>query len=146
MKIAVLGTGTVGRAIAGRLHDLGHEVVVGTRDPQATLCRTGPDAMGTPAFAEWLAAHPEVRLATFAEAAARRELVVNASSGTATLEALGLAGEDGLAGKVVLDIVQPAGLLAGLPAHACSSRTPTRWPSRCSAPSRGPGWSRRSTR
>ena len=37
MNIAVLGTGMVGRAIAGRLHELGHTVVVGTRDPESTL-------------------------------------------------------------------------------------------------------------
>jgi len=48
MNIAVLGTGTVGRAIAGRLHELGHTVVVGTRDPQSTLGRAEPDAnLGT---------------------------------------------------------------------------------------------------
>lgn len=35
MKIAVLGTGTVGQVLAGRLSDLGHDVTVGTRDPQA---------------------------------------------------------------------------------------------------------------
>ena len=40
MNIAVLGTGMVGQAIAGRLHELGHTVVVGTRDPEATLART----------------------------------------------------------------------------------------------------------
>ncbi|WP_233189030.1 NAD(P)-binding domain-containing protein [Subtercola sp. Z020] len=32
MKIAVLGTGMVGRALAGRLAELGHDVAVGTRD------------------------------------------------------------------------------------------------------------------
>jgi 8-hydroxy-5-deazaflavin:NADPH oxidoreductase len=40
MKYAVLGTGTVGRAIAGRLDELGHDVTIGTRDSQATLART----------------------------------------------------------------------------------------------------------
>ncbi len=47
MNIAVLGTGMVGRTIAGRLQELGHTVTVGTRDPQATLARSEPDAMGT---------------------------------------------------------------------------------------------------
>ncbi|MFF4515584.1 NAD(P)-binding domain-containing protein [Streptomyces mirabilis] len=32
MKIAVLGTGMAGRAIADRLSTLGHDVVIGTRD------------------------------------------------------------------------------------------------------------------
>ena len=46
MKIAVLGTGMVGRALAGRLGGLGHDVVIGTRDVAQTLARTAPDAMG----------------------------------------------------------------------------------------------------
>ena len=48
MKIAVLGTGIVGRTLAGRLAELDHEVTVGTRDPAATLARTEPDQMGNP--------------------------------------------------------------------------------------------------
>ena len=70
MTIAVLGTGSVGRAIAARLHGLGHAVVVGTRDPAATLARTEPDAMGRAPFAAWHAEHADVALATYAEAAA----------------------------------------------------------------------------
>ena len=63
MKIAVLGTGMVGRALAGRLSGLGHSVTVGTRDRAATLARTTPDGMGNPPFAAWHAEHPEVSLA-----------------------------------------------------------------------------------
>ena len=47
MRIAVLGTGSVGRALAGRLAELGNEVTVGTRDVQATMGRDAPDAFGT---------------------------------------------------------------------------------------------------
>ena len=36
MKIAVLGTGTVGRTIAARLAELAHDVTIGTRDPEVT--------------------------------------------------------------------------------------------------------------
>ncbi len=115
MDIAVLGTGTVGQALAGRLHQLGHDVVVGTRDPDATSARTDPDAMGNPPFSAWLADHSGVRLATFADAAAGAELVVNASSGAATPEVLRLAGADNLAGKVLLDISNPLDFSAGFP-------------------------------
>ena len=115
MNIAVLGTGMVGQAIAGRLHELGHSVVVGTRDPQATLARTDPDQMGNPPFSAWHGAHPGVELATFADAAARADLVVNASSGAATLDVLGLAGADNLAGKVLVDIANPLDFSAGFP-------------------------------
>jgi len=115
MNIAVLGTGMVGQAIAGRLHQLGHSVVVGTRDPQTTLSRTAPDQMGAPPFSAWFDTHPGVELATFAHAAAGAELVVNASSGAATLDVLGLAGADNLAGKVLVDIANPLDFSAGFP-------------------------------
>jgi predicted dinucleotide-binding enzyme len=115
MNIAVLGTGMVGQAIAGRLDELGHDVVVGTRDPRATRARTEPDQMGNPPFSAWHAAHAGVDLATFADAAARADLVVNASSGAVTLEVLDLAGADNLAGKVVVDIANPLDFSAGFP-------------------------------
>ena len=115
MDIAVLGTGMVGQALAGRLHSLGHPVVVGTRDPQATLARTDPDGMGNPPFSAWQADHPGVRVATFADAASDAELVVNASSGAATLEVLHLAGAENLAGKVLVDIANPLDFSHGFP-------------------------------
>ena len=115
MNIAVLGTGMVGQALAGRLDALGHPVVVGTRDPQATLGRTEPDGMGNPPFSAWHAQHPGVSLATFAEAAAGAELVVNASSGEAAMEVLRLAGAENLAGKVLVDIANPLDFSAGFP-------------------------------
>ena len=115
MNIAVLGTGMVGQAIAGRLHELGHSVVVGTRDPASTLARTEPDAMGNPPFAAWHADHEGVALATFADAAAGAELVVNASNGGTTLELLRLAGAENLAGKPLLDIANPLDFSQGFP-------------------------------
>ncbi|WP_395693160.1 NADPH-dependent F420 reductase [Nocardioides sp.] len=115
MNIAVLGTGVVGQAIAGRLHELGHDVVVGTRDPQSTLARTEPDGMGNPPFADWHSAHPDVALASFAEAASGAELVVNAASGGATLELLRSAGAENLAGKPLLDIANPLDFSEGFP-------------------------------
>jgi 8-hydroxy-5-deazaflavin:NADPH oxidoreductase len=115
MKIAVLGTGTVGRTVAGKLADLGHDVVVGTRDPGSTMARTEPDAMGNPPYSVWQADHPGIRLAPFAEAAAGGELIVNATGGSGSLEALGLAGESNLAGKVLLDISNPLDFSRGFP-------------------------------
>jgi predicted dinucleotide-binding enzyme len=53
MRISVLGTGTVGRTLAGRLAELGHDVVIGTRDPAETLARTEPDRQGTAPYAQW---------------------------------------------------------------------------------------------
>lgn len=115
MKIAVLGTGMVGQAIATRLTSLGHDVTVGTRDPQATLSRSEPDSMGNPPFSEWAADHAQVRLATFADAAAYAEIIVNAASGFGALPALELAGADNLAGKVLVDISNPLDFSKGFP-------------------------------
>jgi predicted dinucleotide-binding enzyme len=115
MDIAVLGTGSVGRALAARLDELGHHVVVGTRDPRATLARTEPDGMGNPPYATWQADHEAVGLATFADAAAGAELVVNASSGDAALTVLEQAGAANLAGKVLVDIANPLDFSQGFP-------------------------------
>lgn len=115
MKIAVLGTGMVGQALAGRLAGLGHEVTVGTRDVASTLARTGPDGMGNPPYRNWAEAHTAVTLATFAEAATGAELIVNATSGTASLAVLEAAGRDSLAGKVLLDIANPLDFSQGFP-------------------------------
>lgn len=111
MDIAVLGTGAVGRTLAAAFADRGHAVVVGTRDPAATLARTDGDAP----YSAWQAEHPGVGLATFAEAAAGADVVVNASSGMATLEVLGLAGAESLDGKVLLDVSNPLDFSAGFP-------------------------------
>jgi hypothetical protein len=115
MHISVFGSGMVGRAVAARLAQEGHDLVIGTRDPEATLARTEAGAMGQPPFREWHAEHPAIPVRTFAEAAAEAELIVNATSGDGALPALTAAGEENLAGKVVIDIANPLDFSAGFP-------------------------------
>lgn len=115
MKIAVFGTGTVGPTVAGALAKLGHNVAIGTRDPQATLARTEAGPMGGVPFAQWHTEHSDIALATFAEAAAGSDIVVNATNGTGSLEALNAAGADNLAGKVIVDIANPLDFSQGFP-------------------------------
>src|SRR5918911_1567773 len=86
MRFGILGTGVVGKTMAARLAGLGHDVLVGTRDPQETLSRTEPDRYGNPPFSDWQQEHPEVKLGTFGEAAAHGEVVVNATAGAVSLE------------------------------------------------------------
>ena len=107
MKIAVLGTGTVGRTVSARLAELGHDVTLGTRDPEATAAREE--------YAGWAAAQPGVALTTFPDAAASADLVVHAGSGHAALGLLDQAGAENLAGKVLLDISNPLDFSAGFP-------------------------------
>jgi hypothetical protein len=40
MRIAVLGTAVVGPILTAKLDELGHEAVIGTRDPVTTNART----------------------------------------------------------------------------------------------------------
>ena len=115
MKAAVFGTGRVGRTIAARLAELGHTVTIGTRDPEATLSRTAADAMGTPPLAAWAADNPGIEVARFADAAAGAELIVNATNGGASLDALAQAGAENLDGKVLLDIANPLDFSNGMP-------------------------------
>lgn len=115
MLVAVLGTGMVGQAIAGRFDELGHQVYVGTRDPVATMIRTEPDQFGNPPFPAWHEQHPDVRLATYAEAAAAAELVVTATPGGVSLRVLEAAGAEHLDGKVLIDISNPLVFAPGGP-------------------------------
>jgi len=115
MKIGILGTGMVGQTLAGRLSELGHDVMVGTRDVSATLANTKPSPYGLPPYGVWQKNHPKVKLGTFAEAAAHGELLLNCTSGLSSLEALKAAGEKNLNGKVLIDVSNPLDFSKGFP-------------------------------
>jgi predicted dinucleotide-binding enzyme len=123
VRLGVLGTGVVGKTITARLAGLEHEVMVGTRDPEATLSRTEPDQFGNPPFSDWQQEHPAVDLGTFGEAAAYGEMVVNATSGVVSLEALEMAGEENLNGKILIDISNPLDFSQGMPPTLSVSNT-----------------------
>jgi predicted dinucleotide-binding enzyme len=123
MKIAVLGTGLVGQALAGKLAELGHDVTVGTRDVEATLARTEPGYLGNPPFAVWQEGHPQVGLKTATDAAAEAELIVNATNGEGSVAMLELASEENLAGKVLIDIANPLDFSQGRPPFLFVSNT-----------------------
>jgi len=115
MRIAVLGTGAVGQALAGKLDELGHDLAVGTRDPSATLARTEPDYLGNAPFRAWQEDHPGVALVRPSDAAAGAELIVNATNGEGSIAMLELAGEENLAGKVLVDVSNPLDTSQGMP-------------------------------
>ena len=123
MKIAILGTGTVGQTIAAKLDSLGHAVTIGTRDVADTLAREAKDALGNPPYKVWAAAHPKVALETLANAAARSEVVINALSGAGALAGLALAGAANLAGKILVDISNPLDFSRGMPPSLFVSNT-----------------------
>jgi len=97
MKIAVLGTGTVGTTLGAAFAAAGHEVTIGTRDPEATASRGGQT----------------LPLATFADAAAGAAVVVLAVGGQVAESVLAEAGD--LDGKVIVDVTNPLDFSQGFP-------------------------------
>jgi predicted dinucleotide-binding enzyme len=96
MRIGVLGTGMVGRALATRLIEVGHDVRLGSRSTTH---------QGSAAWVAQMGDHASA--GDFASAAGFGELVVNATAGSVTLAALELAGEQQLAGKILIDVCNP---------------------------------------
>lgn len=96
MRVGILGSGDVGRALGNGFLALGHEVRMGAREA------------GNPRAAEWARAAGERGSAgTFAAAAEFGDVVVLATAWSGTENALALAGPDNLAGKVVIDATNP---------------------------------------
>jgi predicted dinucleotide-binding enzyme len=115
MKIAIIGTGAVGKTIASKLVELSHNVMIGTRNVSEKTASTEKDLYGNPPFSEWLKSNSKVRLGSFAEAAAFGEMVFNATNGGNSVTALILAGAKNLAGKVLIDIANPLDFSNGMP-------------------------------
>jgi 8-hydroxy-5-deazaflavin:NADPH oxidoreductase len=123
MKIGVFGTGVVGQTIAAKLAGLGHDVMIGTRDVQGTLAKTAKDGFGRPPFKDWQRENPAVKLGTHAQAASHGELLVNATNGQGSLDALKAANIADLNGKVLMDIANPLDFSKGMPPSLFVSNT-----------------------
>ncbi|HYP68897.1 MAG TPA: NAD(P)-binding domain-containing protein [Thiobacillaceae bacterium] len=93
MKVGILGSGDVAKALGGGFLKHGHDVTMGTREPTK--------------LADWAKQNPKGRIAGFAEAAAFGELVVLSVKGTAALDVLRAASAANLAGKPVIDTTNP---------------------------------------
>ncbi|RPJ22869.1 MAG: NADP oxidoreductase [Chloroflexi bacterium] len=101
MKMGVLGSGMVAQGLSARLAELGHNVMIGTRDAEK--------------LRGWQSSNQKVVIGSFAETAAHGEIVFNATNGAASLNALLLAGEANLAGKVLVDVSNPLDFSNGFP-------------------------------
>lgn len=104
MKIAVLGTGSVGDTIGSKLISLGHEVKMGsrTRDNEKALAFVAKNG-------------EKASQGTFEDAAAFGEIIFNCTQGMASLEVLKAAGEANLSGKILVDISNPLDFSQGMP-------------------------------
>ena len=98
-----------------------------------------PDNFGRPPFSAWAADHPGVDVAAVAEAAAAAEWVVNATNGGGLIANLEAAGDEYLAGKVMVDIANPLDFSQGMPPSLFVSNTDSLG-SRSNAASPPLGW------
>src|SRR6266481_308691 len=104
MKIAVLGTGMVGNAIATKLVNLGHEIMMGSRTANSD------------AGQEWLrSVGGKAQVGTFADTVAFGELVFDCTNGANSLAALRRAGADNLRGKILSQVGNPLDFSKGMP-------------------------------
>jgi 8-hydroxy-5-deazaflavin:NADPH oxidoreductase len=93
MKVGMIGSGEVGKTLAGGFLKHGHEVMMGTREAGK--------------LAEFVGKNKGLRVGSFAETAKFGEVVVLAVKGTVAFEARRGVGAGNLAGKVVIDAVNP---------------------------------------
>ena len=93
MKVGVLGSGDVAKALAAGFIKHGHQTMVGTRD--------------TAKLAEWQRKESQGAVGSFSETAAFAEVVVLAVKGSAAADVLRAAGSRNLDGKLVMDACNP---------------------------------------
>lgn len=93
MNVGIIGSGAVAQTLGAGFLKYDHAVMLGTRD--ATK------------LADWQTSHPDAKVGSFGDAAKFGEVVTLAVKGTAALDALRLAGQDAIAGKVVIDTTNP---------------------------------------
>jgi len=93
MKVGVIGSGEVAKALGAGFLRHGHQVMMGTREPAKLTA--------------WAAQNPQARVGSFADAAAFGELIVLAVKGKVAADALRLAGTENLARKTIIDAANP---------------------------------------
>src|SRR5258708_206282 len=100
MKVGIIGSGVVAQTLGAKLVELGHDVALGTRDSKKLDEKK--NMAGT--LNEWLASvKNKAKVVTFKEAAAHGELLINATHGQASVEALKNAEADKTGSKVLID-------------------------------------------
>ncbi len=104
MKIGIIGTGVVGNTLGTALIAKGHEVKMGSRDA------TNEKA------AEWTNANGKnASQGTFEDVAQFGDIIFNCTKGEYSLDALKAAGEQNLAGKILVDVANPLDFSKGMP-------------------------------
>ena len=95
MKVGIIGSGNVGRALATGFLNEGNEVMLGTRNTSKE------DVV------KWKKENTNGLLGSFQETAQFGEVIVLAVSGLVTEDAINLAGKEHLSNKVIIDTTNP---------------------------------------
>ena len=120
MKIGIIGSGDVGRRLADGLLEIGHQVKVGTRDTSKKE------------VVEWINRHrnkggkesENASVGSFADAASfGDDLIILCTSWSGTSNAIKMAGQNNLIGKVVIDTTNPLDFSQGLPPRMAVGET-----------------------
>lgn len=92
-RIGVIGSGDVAKQLAAGYHQLGYQVLIGSRDPQK--------------LKDWCAEHQGIESGTFAQVAESAEVLILAVKGDAAESAMGLLPAAAIDNKVVIDTTNP---------------------------------------
>jgi len=110
MKVGVLGSGDVGKSFARAFSSLGHSVKIGSRTPEK--------------LNDFVAqAGDLVTSSTFTETARFGDVLVMATLGVGTEEAIRIAGPENFDGKVVIDATNPLEFVPGGPPRLAIGHT-----------------------
>src|SRR5947207_4176688 len=102
MRIGIVGSGQVAQKLGGKLASGGHDVKLGTREPER--------------LREWISSVKGAASAGSAEAAAKHgEVVLNVTAGTGSLAALESAGRANLERKILIDVANALDFSKGMP-------------------------------
>jgi 8-hydroxy-5-deazaflavin:NADPH oxidoreductase len=104
MRVGILGTGDVGKALGKGFVTLGHDIKMGSREAKNEKALAWARGLGAKAS-----------VGTFADAALFGDIVVLATLGVANESALKMAGPETLRGKIVIDTTNPLDFSAGMP-------------------------------
>jgi 8-hydroxy-5-deazaflavin:NADPH oxidoreductase len=104
VKIAILGTGTVGATLGTKLVQQKQEVMMGSR---------AANSEGATKWLQSIGGHGQI--GTFAEAAAFGEMIFDCTNGANALAALRLAGKENLRDKTLIQVGNPLDFSKGTP-------------------------------
>jgi 8-hydroxy-5-deazaflavin:NADPH oxidoreductase len=119
MKIGIIGSGVVAQTLGGKLVEQEHDVVLGTRDPK----KLDDKKMFASTLREWQEENKSrAKVATFADAAAHGEMLINATSGQVSIDALKLAAADKVGPKILIDVSNELDHSKGMPPAVLASQ------------------------